>query len=847
MPSIHKRPEANTLGTCVIALFVLASPFAIFAAEPPAPAKGLGDPGQLRALKIDTARTINGQFTLQGKDARQQLAVTGEFVTGQERDLTRTVQYDVAPAGLIQIDATGFVVPLADGQGTITARSSTGLTASTQFVVAQYVAQPLLHFDNQIMPILTKFGCNSGNCHGKAGGQGGFALSLLGFDPLEDFERLVKEERGRRVFAASPEKSLLLRKPAGVVPHGGGIRLPRDSHSYEVLRRWIAQGLPYDTPEAPRVARIEVFPRERILSQNGEQQMLVVAHYSDGTHEDVTSLSQFEPNNKDLAKVSSSGLVTTLDQTGGVAIMARYHGEVAVFQASIPLGAPIDAVPSPRNFIDELVFKRLKILGLPPSKVCDDATFLRRTSIDIAGRLPIPSDAEQFLADTDSNKRDKWIDKLLASTDYADYFARKWILLLRSKRVSTSDARGTMTMHDWVREALYSNQPYDQIVRDILCASGDIEQHPPVNWWRQVKDTSDQVENTAQVFLGLRIQCARCHHHPFDRWSQQDYYGFAAFFSRVGRKYDKGYQANVERIYHDRGVASAKHPRTGAAVPPTGLGGQPIQLTPDDDPREALVDWMTEKDNPFFAPALVNRYWKHFFGRGLVDPEDDMRLTNPASNPELLDALAKHFITSGFDLKDLVRTICRSQVYQLSAESNDYNLADKQNYARFYPRRMMAEVLLDSIDDVTLSRSNLGGAPGLPSETRAVQLPHDPYPYQYFLQIFGMPEGATACECERVDSPNLGQNLHLMNSAEIQGKVSSPVGRAAVLSADTVRTPEQKVREIFLFVYSRPPKAHELELALKHLGKAKDKQAEKSAIEDILWALINTKEFMYNH
>jgi hypothetical protein len=468
-------------------------------------------------------------------------------------------------------------------------------------------------------------------------------------------------------------------------------------------------------------------------------------------------------------------------------------------------------------------------------------------TIDIAGRLPTPAETEKFLASTDPLKRDCWIDRLLSRTEHADYFARKWTLLLRSRVEQTTQVRGSVAVQQWVREAIYRNKPYDEIVGELLTASGDLEDNPLVNWWRQIKDQSDQVESVAQVFLGVRLQCARCHHHPFDQWSQQDYYGLAAFFSRVGRKYGKEYQANVERIFHDRGVASIPHPKTGVPILPTGLGGKPLSLSPDDDPREALVKWMTAPENPYFSRALVNRYWKHFFGRGLIDPEDDMRATNPASNPELLRALAQHFVKSRFDLKDLVRTICQSKVYQLSTEANAHNLEDKQHHARFYPRRLAAEVLLDSIDDVLMTRSNLGGAPPMPPEARAVQLPHFPYPSQYFLQIFGTPEGSTSCECERIDTANLAQHLHLMNSSEVIGKVSSPTGRAAVLSADTSLSKEQKVRRIFLLVYSRAPKARELALALRHLSGAKTPGEEKALLEDLLWALINTKEFMYNH
>ncbi|MDR3639021.1 MAG: DUF1553 domain-containing protein [Isosphaeraceae bacterium] len=807
-------------------------------------AKGLGEPGPLQALRIDTGRTIDGRFVLCGQDARQQLAVTGEYASGQARDLSRAVTYEVSPAGLARVSAEGQVVPLANGQATITARAAGGVAASTSVLVTRFDHDLPLNFDNQVRPILTKAGCNSGACHGKAGGQNGFRLSLLGFDPLEDHECLTKEGRGRRVFPAAAEQSLLLLKPVGAVPHAGGVRLQRDSPSYRVLRRWIAQGMPFGDPKDPTVDRIEVFPAQRTLPQQGQQQMIVVAHYSDGSTEDVTSQAQYELNSADLAKVSSAGLVNVFDLPGNVAIMARYHGHVAAFRASIPLGAPVDSLPAPKNFIDELVFQQLKTLGLPPSGVCDDATFVRRVTIDIAGRLPTAAEATAFLSDRDPQKRDKWIDTLLASTDYADYFTHKWILLLRSRRVSTSDARGTVALHDWIRDALHANRPYDEIVRELLTASGDIEGSPLVNWWREIKETNDQVENTAQIFLGLRIACARCHHHPFENWSQQDYYAYSAFFSRVGRKYDRGYAANVERIFYDRGTASAKHPKTEAILRPTGLGGKPLDVPLDQDPREALADWMAAKENPFFTRALVNRYWKHFFGRGLVDPEDDMRITNPPSNPELLDALAHHFAASGFDLKELVRTICRSQVYQLSAEPNDDNLNDKQNFARFYPRRLPAEVLLDSIDQVALSHSNFGGAPALPPDLRAVQLPHDPFPGSYFLQIFGMPEGTTACECERTSSANLAQSLHLFNSTEVRGKLSSHTGRAAVLAADKGRSPEAKVREIYMLAYSRAPSSRQLDLALRHLSKAKD---EKTALEDILWALLNTKEFLFNH
>jgi hypothetical protein len=822
---------------------ILIATGSAIAADSPAPAPapkapGLGDPGQLLEVQIDTGRTVDGGFVLDGQDSRQQLVVSGKFSSGQLRDLTSAATYEVAPAGIVTVEKSGLVIPRADGTATITARTAQGPAGTLKVAVIHFGHDPLVNFPNQIVPIFTKLGCNSGGCHGKASGQNGFKLSLLGFEPTEDYEHLVKEGRGRRLFPASPDKSLLLLKPIGEAPHGGGTRLEADSHSYRLMRRWILQGMPYGNDSDPTVARIEVFPTERTMPQKGEQQLLVIAHYTNGVTEDVTSTVKFEPNNPEMAEVGVSGLVKTLDLTGDVAVMARYQGQVGVFRASVPLGVPVESTPPPKNFVDDLVFKKLKTLGVPPSGVCDDATFLRRSAIDIAGRLPTPEETQKFLTDTNPAKREAWVDTLLASTDYADYFASKWNTILRNKRRNETYARGTRIFHDWIRDSLHTNMPFDQIARQLLTATGEIGQNPPVAWYREVKDANEQVEDTAQLFLGLRIQCARCHHHPFEKWSQQDYYGFAAFFSRMQRK--PGAQFGEERIVHARGTPTATNPKTQKAVPPTGLGAAPATVANDDDPRQKLVDWMTAPDNKFFAPALVNRYWKHFFSRGLVDPEDDMRVTNPATNQELLDALAKHFIDGKFDLKMLVRTICTSQVYQLASTPNDFNANDKQNYSRYYPKRLPAEVLLDAIDAVTESKTGFGG---VPQSVRAVQLPDSGF-NSYFLTVFGRPESTSACECERSSEANLAQSLHLLNSSEVQGKLSAASGRAALLAADKAHSPQEKIREIYLRVYSREPLADEAAVALAHLTKSKD---EKLAFEDILWALVNTKEFLFNH
>ncbi len=612
------------------------------------------------------------------------------------------------------------------------------------------------------------------------------------------------------------------------------------SDEYRLVARWIEQGMPYGSANDPVVTGIKCLPEGRIMDRGTDQQITVMAMYSDGTTEDVTRMALFEPNDPEMAEVSVHGLVKTHDLAGEVAIMARYQGQVSTFRATIPLGAEIAARPTEKNFIDKAVFGKLDVLGIPASAPADDATFLRRVQIDLTGTVPTEAEVAAFLADQDSQKRDKLIDRLLDSPAYADYFANKWNMVLRNKKRNNDQAATTYAFYRWIWTNLYENKPYDQFVRDILTASGNADDVPAVTWYREVDQTNEQVEDVAQLFLGLRIQCARCHHHPFEKWSQDDYYGFAAFFSRVGKK--TGANPREQRVFHNDGAPSATNPRSGQAKKPTGLGGAPMDVPVEKDPRQLLADWLAAKDNPFFAYSLVNRYWKHFFDRGIVEPEDDMRATNPPSNPELLNQLAQHFINSGFDLKDLVRTICKSNTYQLSALPNEYNLKDKQNFSRYYPKRLKAEVLYDALHQVTATTQ---GYNGLPTGTTAVQLP-DSGLGPYFLKVFGQPQADTACECERSSEANLAQSLHLLNSSEVQQKISAGSGRAALLAADKERSDADKIRELYRWVYSREPDSDELKVATAHLEKMGDAN-KKAAYEDIVWALINTKEFLFNH
>jgi hypothetical protein len=786
-------------------------------------------------------------FELKGQHARQQLVATAKD-EGKDVDVTRVVKYSAAPDRVVAISPNGMVTPLGDGAATITATIG-NLKSVVKVKVQQFGVEQPINFANQIVPIFTKAGCNGGGCHGKSGGQNGFRLSLLGFEPQEDFEYLVKEGRGRRLSPAAPANSLLLLKAAAILPHGGGARLDPKGYDYQLITRWIAMGAPRGADTDPTVAALEVYPKSRLVSANASQQITVTAIYSDGHTEDATHIATYEANDKEIAEADASGHVTFFEQPGDVSVMIRYQGQVGVYQASVPLGAPVKTLPRTRNFIDDIVFAKLKRVGMPPSVVCDDPTFIRRVSIDIAGRLPTAPESEAFLKSTDPAKRDKLIDRLLASTDYADYFANKWGALLRNKRSATTAMRGNFAFHGWIRDSLHKNMPYDEFSRAVLAASGDMHRNPAATWYREVKTMQTQMEDTAQLFLGTRMQCAQCHHHPFEKWSQKDYYSFSAFFSTVGRK--PGRNPGEEIIFHTRKVAQTANKKDGGTVKATGLGDEALELTADDDPRHALVDWLAKPTNPFFAQTLVNRYWKHFFSRGLVEPEDDMRETNPAVNPELLQALAQSFIKDSFDMKNLIRTICQSQTYQLSSIPNEFNAKDKTYFSRYYPKRLNAEVLYDAINQMTDSQANFSG---LPVGTRAVQLPDNSFNSQsYFLTVFGRPDSSSSCECERSSDASLAQSLHLLNSKDIQGKLGSGSGRAAKLSTDK-REEDAKIRELFLLAFAREPSGSEVLLARQHLEReieddkgVKKPVSKKESYEDVIWALFNTKEFLFNH
>lgn len=788
---------------------------------------------------------------LVGSDASAQLLATGRDAAGRESDRTRSAAFEVRDPSVASVDARGRVRPRADGRTEVVVRDGAH-AAVVPVEVADFANARPVGFATQVVPILSKYGCNAGGCHGKATGQNGFRLSLLGFDPKFDYDALVFESRGRRVFPAAPEHSLVLRKPTAAMPHGGGRRFDVGSPEYNTIRRWIASGLPFEVRDEPTLAAIEVSPPRRVLAQEAEQQLRVTARYGDGSAVDVTALAQYQSNAADLATVDERGLVRALDGVGEAAVMVRFGGLVTVARATIPRGGEAIAwePPPSDNPIDRHVSAKLRELDLPPSADCTDAEFARRAALDIAGILPTPAEVVAFEADPDPDKRARLVDRLLDRPEYADYFALKWSAILRNQRGVFGNVTQptTFAFHAWVRQSLAENRPYDRFAADLIAARGDPASNPAVAWYRPrdfnaVPADEALAEDTAQLFLGLRIQCAKCHHHPFEKWSQDDYYGFASFFSRIGRKAsDDPFTPRVYVLASGR----ARHPASGAEYPPKALDGPAFDdLGPRDDPRDALVDWLRRDDNPFFARALVNRYWKHFFGRGLVEPEDDMRVSNPPANPELLDALAAEFVRSGYDLKALVRLIATSRAYGRSSlpDPRGANAIDRQNFARFYPRRLPAEVLLDAVGAVTGARERFNG---LPAGLRAVQLPDEGFGSE-FLEVFGSPRRESVCECERTAEPSLSQRLHLLNSEQVESKVTG--GTRAASYADERADPRpdaEKVAELYRLAYARAPTDDERDVCLAHLARARERGGLKQGYEDLVWTLVNSKEFLFN-
>ncbi len=771
---------------------------------------------------------------LDNPEASDQLLVAEELSDGRTSDVSREVKYEVVDPQVVLVDASGFVQPRAEGQTEIVIRNGTTELRVSVTVRGLMTPRPIV-FEQQIIPILTKAGCNAGGCHGKAEGQNGFKLSVFGSSPTADHDALVAEARGRRLFLGKPEESLLLRKAIGEAPHGGGRRIEKGDRRYQRLLRWIVEGGTFSGDPSGEVATIAVEPQQQVLTPRGTQQLRVTALDLSGRQFCVTAEAEYASNATAIARVDRQGVVQADDLPGEAAILVRYLGHVAVCRITIPqIGMPFTRPPE-NNFVDRFVWEKLERLGINPGGPADDATFLRRVFLDTIGTLPSAVETLDFLADANPQKRARLIDRLLEREEYADYWTMIWLDLLRVDKDRVT-AQGAVAMARWLRRQFAANRSYDAFVREILTVQGHMQAEGPGAFYK-VLDTSEVLgRSIGQLFLGVRIECAQCHHHPSERWGQDDYFGLAGFFTGVLRKnLPSGRSALVVQTGFD-----LMNPRTGALVPARALGASPADFTHSPDRRAVLADWMTAPDNPFFAAAISNRLWAHYFGRGLVEPIDDLRATNPATNEPLLAALAAHLREAKYDLKAFTRTLLNSRAYQLESLANESNAGDEQNFSHATPKALPAEVLLDALSQVT-------GVPekfnGWPEGYRAIQIWDNRMP-SYFFRIFGRPVRASVCECERSNEPSISQALHLMNSQEVNDKIRARTGRARKL-ADSGLTPAAIIDELYLAALARAPRADELELMQKAFER--EGVGRGAAVEDVLWTLLNTKEFLYNH
>ncbi len=753
-----------------------------------------------------------------------------------EFDLTHEARFRSRHPEIALVSERGVVSAVAAGSAAIEVEAA-GRSVEVAVEVRDFDRPREFHFENDVLPIMTRFGCNGSGCHAKAnGGQNGFQLSVFGFDAAADYDELVADARGRRVSFAAPDLSLLLRKATNQIPHGGGRRFEVDSWAYQTLRGWMRAGVPYGRDDAPTVRGIVVTPGERRLRMKSTQQLRVVATYSDGHEVDVTPLAKYQSNNEGLASVDEFGLVTVGSIPGQVAIMANFHGAVNTFRALIPRAETIDDYPQlvANNFIDELVYAKLRKLNVVPSGPASDADFLRRVFLDVIGTLPTVDETRRFIADKASDKRARLVEALFERPEYATYWALKWADRLRVDR-DVLGHKGAYEYYRWIRDSLAENKPLDRFVYEILTAEGPLDEAPQGSLFRVVEKPGARATTVSQVFLGLRIDCAECHHHPYDRWSQTDYYGMVDFFTQLETK-----KSPRGEFLMAAGNPETKHPRSGKVVYAHALGTSMPSAAPSGDRRLVLADWLTAAKNPWFAHNLTNRVWAHFMGRGLVEPVDDFRATNPPSNAELHDALAAYFVESGFDLRALIRTITASRVYGLSSTPNATNQNDEQNYSRALLKPLEAEVLLDAVCQVTGVPEKFGG---VPYGQRAIalwdsQVEHD------FLDLFGRPIRKSACECERVSEPNVAQVLHLMNSPLIHNKLVHDGGTVARLERE-IRDDAKLVTEVYLSFYNRYPTAEEQEFAAKHLSSHRSRR--RQAAVDLAWSLLNSLEFALNH
>ncbi len=799
-------------------------------AAEPAPARSSSTPGAKPKLELsvyppniqlDTARDYQSFIAVARRDDDVTL------------DVTDQATWTLADEKFAKIDGNR-VVPIADGETQLVCNFGTSEIRIPIQVTRSGEKLPV-SFEKDIVPIMTRSGCNTGSCHGAARGKDGFMISLFGYDPPGDYKRITREIGMRRINLAVPEESLFLTKSTGKVTHTGGKLFGEDSVYYKTMLEWLKAGAPADPTPPPNVANLEIYPPQSVIEGTGSQQRFIsVAHYSDGTTRDVTNLSAFMTNNETSAAIDKDGNVTA-GARGEAFIMARFETKTEGRQVLVlPKELQYEAPEITGNYIDQLVGKKLNQLRILPSGLCTDEEFLRRITIDITGQLPSEEEYAQFINDPAPGKRAELIDRLLERKEFSEIWAMKFAQLLMIKSTNQVSYKSAFLYNQWLTDKFAKNVPIDEMVRELFGATGGTFSNPATNYYQIERDILKRAENAAQVFMGIRTQCAQCHNHPLDRWTMNDYYGFAAFFCQTGTKNGEDYR---ERIIYDRRSGEVRHKVTNQVMAPKFLGGENPD-TKGKDRRVVMAEWLTSPENPYFSTSIANRVWAHFMGVGIVEPVDDIRVSNPATNPELFQTLGDKLAEYKFDFRQLVRDICNSQAYQRSATPNESNKSDTRNYAYATVRRIPAEMLLDCVSQITNTKEKFRG---LPLGARAVQIA-DGRTSTYFLNTFGRAPRATVCDCEASTDPSLSQALHLLNGSATSGKITQGKVIEELLKDDA--TPQQALERLYVRCLSRHPTDQELKDLLTTVGAAPNP---KTGLEDVFWAILNSREFVFNH
>ena len=796
---------------------------------------------------------------LTGLNSSSQFLVEKLSGTQQVGQVTSGIKWSTDDSAIATV-SDGEVTAVGNGKTTLRAMvDGKNLTARVTVNHADTELTP--SFRNHVLAVFAKTGCNSGACHGALAGKGGFRLSLRGYDPATDYQTIVTQARGRRIELADPGRSLILAKPTGALPHKGGLRFETDSREYKVIADWIAGGAVPPADDDPTVERVEILPDAVQLSVGDEQDFIVRAHYSNGRVEDVSRWVKFSSSNESVASVDNDGRISVIGPGSG-AVTAWFASQTVISRitCAFPNDVPTEVYESlpRRNFIDEYVVAKLSELRLEPSPQCSDVVFVRRAFLDVIGTLPTPAEVREFLDDETEGKRDRLIESLLARPEFVDFWAYKWsdVLLVNGNKLRP---KGVKAYYEWIRNEIAENTPWDEFARKIVTSTGGSIENGATNFFALHQDPENMAENVSQAFLGLSIACAKCHNHPLEKWTNSQYYSFANLFSRVRAKGWGGDFRNGDGVRTLYVVPTGEliQPLTGKPQLPTPLDGEPLPFDASEDRRIHLANWLTAPENPYFARAITNRVWASFFGPGLVEEVDDLRLSNPASNEELLTAASQHLIERGFDLKSLMRTILQSHTYQRSGVPLDGNRDEQRFYSRYYPKRLMAEVLLDAVSQVTEVPTPFThiGFPGgdrqetkeYPLGTRAIQL-HDSAVESYFLKTFGRNSRAITCECERSDEPSMVQVLHVANGDTINGKLKEKENRVSKLLA-AGHSDAELTDEIFLQCLSRFPTDEEKTRVVELLGQveAADADEKRLVVEDVFWSLLSTREFLFNH